>query len=142
MTERDYTQLKEYFQDTYRDNSFIKMLEMKLDHVAPGQAEISMPIDPKKHTNLYHVAHGGAMASIADTVMGVACASLGSRVVTLEINMNFIKAPAASTVVHAKGRVVHSGRSTFVAECEVLGADDVLMLKARGTFYVVGQFDI
>lgn len=142
MTERNYTALKEYFQETYRDNSYVKLLEMKLVHIEPGMARLSMPINPAKHTNLYHVAHGGAMASVADTVMGVACGSLGRRVVTLEINMNFIKAAESGTIVSAIGRVVHNGRNTLVVECEVLAQDETLLLKARGTFYVVGKFDI
>lgn len=142
MTERNYDSLKEYFQETYKDNSFIKLLAMRLEHVEPGLAEISMFIDPAKHTNLYHVAHGGAMASIADTVMGVACGSVGRRVVTLELNMNFIKAPAANTKITATGRLIHNGRNTIVADCDVAGSDGALLLKARGTFYVVGQFDI
>lgn len=142
MTERNYAGLKEYFQETYRDNSYVKLLEMKLVHIKPGTARLSMPINPEKHTNLYHVAHGGAMASVADTVMGVACGSLGRRVVTLEINMNFIKAAEAGTMVSAVGRVLHNGRNTLVVEGEVLGQDDTLLLKARGTFYVVGKFDI
>ena len=82
------------------------------------------------------------MASVADTVMGVACGSLGRRVVTLEINMNFIKAAESGTIVSAIGRVVHNGRNTLVVECEVLAQDETLLLKARGTFYVVGKFDI
>ena len=82
------------------------------------------------------------MASLADTVMGVACGSAGRRVVTLELNMNFIKAAEASTNVTGIGRVIHNGRNTLVAEGEILGDDGVLLLKARGTFYVVGQFDI
>lgn len=141
MTGRDYSRLKEYFQDTYKDNSYVKLLDMKLNHVEPGLAEISMLIDPAKHTNLYHVAHGGAMASIADTVMGVACGSVGRRVVTLELNMNFIKAPAAHARVLAVGRLIHNGRNTIVADCEVTGGDGSLLLKARGTFFVVGQFE-
>ena len=142
MIEKKYEGLKAYFQDTYRDNSFVKLLEMRLVHVEPGAATISMPVNPERHTNLYHVAHGGALASLADTVMGVACGSVGRRVVTLELNMNFIKAAEAGTVVFAVGRVLHNGRNTLVVEGEVLGQDDTLLLKARGTFYVVGKFDI
>ena len=105
MIEKKFEGLMQYFQDTYRDNSFVKLLEMRLEHVEPGTAKISMPVNPERHTNLYHVAHGGAMASLADTVMGVACGSVGRRVVTLELNMNFIKAAEASTSVTGIGRV-------------------------------------
>ena len=134
--------LQQYLRKIYSQNSFVNLLEMKLIHVEPGNAILSMPIDPAKHTNLYNVAHGGALASLADTAMGVACASLGRRVVTLELNMNFIKAPDSGTVIRACGRVLHNGGHTLVVECDVLGEKEVLLGKARGTFYVVGKFDM
>jgi 1,4-dihydroxy-2-naphthoyl-CoA hydrolase len=142
MTPPDYSSLQEYFQDSYRDNSYVKLLDMKLFRIEPGVAEVTMPVDPLKHTNLYKVSHGGCLASVADTAMGVACGSLGRRVVTLEMNINFLKAADAGTIVHAVGRVIHNGRQTLVVECDVVGAEDKLLAKARGTFYVVGQFDI
>ena len=134
--------LQQYLRKIYSQNSFVNLLEMKLIHVEPGNAELVMPIDPAKHTNLYNVAHGGALASLADTAMGVACASLGRRVVTLELNMNFIKAPDSGTKIRACGRVVHNGGHTLVVECDVLSEKEVLLGKARGTFYVVGKFDM
>lgn len=142
MTGRNFSGMVEYFQDAYRMNSYVRLLRMKLEHVEPGTAEVSMPIDPATHTNLYGVSHGGSLASVADTVMGVACASLGRRVVTLDLNMNFIKAAAADTEVRAVAKVVHNGRQTLVVECDVLGVESRLLAKARGTFFVVGQFDI
>ena len=142
MTKKDYSALREFFQDAYSHNSYVKLLRMKLERLEPGMAEVSMPIDPACHTNLYGVSHGGSLASVADTVMGVACASLGRRVVTLDLNMNFIKAAPADTEVRAIGRILHNGRQTLVAECDVLGVEGKLLVKARGTFFVVGQFDI
>ncbi len=142
MTEKNYEGLKKYFNEVYHSNPFVNLLEIQLSHIEPGFAELQMPVHSSKHTNLYHVAHGGAMASVADTAMGVACASLGRRVVTLELNMNFIKSAEPGTQVRALGRVIHNGRSTLVVECDVLGEADSVLLKARGTFYVVGQFDI
>lgn len=142
MTEGDYSALQQYLQNIYKQNAFVKLLDMKMVHVEPGSAEISMPIEPDKHTNLYNVAHGGALASVADTAMGVACASLGRRVVTLELNINFIKAPDPGAEVRAVSRVVHNGRKTVVVECDVLSISNVILSKARATFYVVGQFDL
>ena len=52
MTERNYTALKEYFQATYLDNSYVKVLEMKLVHIEPVRVRLSMPINVAKHTNL------------------------------------------------------------------------------------------
>ncbi|HWR30631.1 MAG TPA: PaaI family thioesterase [Negativicutes bacterium] len=142
MTEENFSSLHKYFSDVYHQNVFVNLLDMKLVHIEPGLAELTMPVDPAKHTNLYKVAHGGALASVADTAMGVACASLGRRVVTLDLNMNFIKAADAGTEIRAVGRVAHNGRQTLVVECDVFGTDDVVLVKARGTFFVVGKFDL
>ena len=57
------------------------------------------------------------------------------------LNINFIKAPDPGTQVRAVGRVIHNGRKTLVVECDVYGHANVLVGKARGTFYVVGEFD-
>ena len=142
MKERTNLEMLEHLQDAYRKNSHVQLLRIKLEHVEPGMAEVSMPIDPATHTNLYGVSHGGSLASIADTVMGVACASLGRRVVTLDLNLNYIKAAPANTEVRAIGRVVHNGRQTLVVESDVIGVEGRILAKARGTFFVVGQFDI
>lgn len=134
--------MQQYLRKIYNQNAFVNLLEMKLIHMEPGKSELTMPIDPAKHTNLYNVAHGGALASLADTAMGVACATLERRVVTLELNMNFIKAPEPGTTIRALGQVVHNGHHTLVVECALMGENDALLGKARGTFYVVGKFDI
>ncbi|MHC1758220.1 MAG: PaaI family thioesterase [Negativicutes bacterium] len=141
MNEEESSTLQQYLQKLYKQNAFVNLLDMKMAHIEPGIAEVVMPIEPAKHANLYNVAHGGAIASVADTAMGVACVSLGRRVVTLELNINFIKAPDPGTEVRAVGRVIHNGRKTLVVECDVLGHANVVMSKARGTFYVVGEFD-
>ena len=141
MNEEEPSILHQYLQKIYKQNAFVNLLDMKMAHVEQGVAEIVMPIEPDKHTNLYNAAHGGALASVVDTAMGVACASLGRRVVTLELNINFIKAPDPGTEVRATGRVIHNGRKTLVVECDVYGHANVILSKARGTFYVVGEFD-
>ena len=141
MNEEESSILQQYLQTLYKRNAYVNLLDMKMAHVEQGLAEIVMPIEPAKHTNLYNAAHGGAIASVADTAMGVACASLGRRVVTLELNINFIKAPDPGTEVRAVGRVIHNGRKTLVVECDVYGHANVVVGKARGTFYVVGEFD-
>lgn len=86
--------LKKQLTKLYDQNSFVRLLDMKIVEISEGKAVLTMAVDPNKHTNLYHVLHGGAQASLADTVMGVACATLGKRVVTIDMNINFIKSAA------------------------------------------------
>lgn len=42
-------------------------------------------------------------------------------------------------VAIVKGMIIHNGRSTVVAECEVFNKDNKLCATARGTFFVIGR---
>lgn len=137
----EVARIKERLVSTYEKNPFIHLLQMDIVEAAPGWAKLTMPIIHEIHTNLYGIAHGGALASLADTAMGVACVSLGKKVVTLEMNINFLHGAPVNSTVRAISTVVHGGSRTMVVECEVLGQDDTLLAKARGTFFIVGQFE-
>lgn len=133
--------LKKYLPQVYERNTFVRLLDMNIIHMSEGEACISMPVTGEKHTNLYGVLHGGALASLADTAMGVSCATLGNRVVTVEMNLNFIKSAGEGRAVIASAKVLHAGRQTMVAECEMNDDTGALIGKSRGTFMIVGKFD-
>jgi len=133
--------LSEYLYTLYAQNPYINLLEITITSLGEGQAELSMPIHVDKHTNLYRVAHGGALASLADTAMGIACATTGKQVVTLEMNLNFIKSAAPQSDVKAMARIIHNGKSTIIVEGELVDGQNNLIAKSRGTFFVTGKFD-
>ena len=89
----EYTQI---IKDVYSINSFVKLCGMELVDVECGKVTLAMPIDAAKHTNLYEVAHGGSLAALADTALGMASASVGARVVTINYTINFIKFSAGT----------------------------------------------
>ncbi|BBB91963.1 MAG TPA: PaaI family thioesterase [Methylomusa anaerophila] len=122
------------------ENPFVDLLEMKIVEVGEGKATLTMPVAANKHTNLYNTAHGGSLASLADTVMGVACATTGKKVVTLDMNLNFIRPATPPETLSAFGRVIHNGNHTLVAETDIVDSMGNLILKARATFFVVGTF--
>lgn len=133
--------VKERLISTYERNPFIHLLQMEIAEASAGKVTLTMPVIQEIHTNLYGIAHGGSLASLADTAMGAACVSLGKKVVTLEMNMNFLHGAPVNSTVKAISTVVHGGSRTMVVECEVLDHEDTLLAKARGTFFVVGQFE-
>jgi 1,4-dihydroxy-2-naphthoyl-CoA hydrolase len=132
--------LKNILMTIYDENPYINLLDISIENLEEGRAELCMPVFAGKHTNLYNIAHGGALASLADTAMGVACATTGKKVVTLEMNMNFIKGAVPQAKLKAIGRVIHNGKSTMIAEGEIMDSQNELLLKARGTFFVTGVF--
>lgn len=137
----EFSLQKEHLFEIYNYNPYVRFLEMKIAKLGQGYAELTMPIHADKHTNLYNVAHGGALASLADTSMGIACATTGNKVVTLDMNMNFIKGAKPQKALKSRGTVLHSGRSTMVVEADVIDEIGDLVLKARGTFFVIGKFE-
>lgn len=138
---KDTEWLKNNLVTIYEQNPYINLLGIRITNLDEGQAELSMPVGAHAHTNLYNVAHGGALASLADTVMGIACATTGKRVVTLEMNINFIKSAIPQPEIKAVGKVVHNGKSTMVAEGEIVDGQNQLIAKARATFFVTGSFE-
>jgi len=132
--------LTKYLVSLYEQNSYVTLLEMKIVKLDERYAELSMPIK-SKHTNLYNMAHGGALASLADTAMGIACATTGKKVVTLEMNINFIKGAIPQLGLKGIGKIIHNGKSTMVAEGQILDGQNNLIASSRGTFFVTGRFE-
>lgn len=121
-------------------SAFVKHCGFVLESLEEGRCEISLALD-SVHANAYGSIHGGVVASLADTVSGVAAWTLadrGERVSTVELKVNFIAgvSPTAGGL-RAVGRVIHRGRSTAVVEADVNGADGRRIAKGLGTFFYI-----
>lgn len=126
----------------YDRNPYVGVLQIAIETLSEGECALSMPIQPEIHTNLFGVAHGGALASLADTAMGVCCATLYKRVVTIDMNINYMQSAPQGQRIRAKAWIIHNGNNTMVLESEILSGSGELLAKARGTFFVVGDFDL
>lgn len=111
-----------------------------VDIVSIDKANVCVRLIIKhEHTNVYGIAHGGVIMSLCDMAMGAACLSVGKKVVTLDFNINILKSIDMKDVAIVKGTIIHNGKSTIVAECEVFNKDNKLCAKSRGTFFVIGR---
>jgi uncharacterized protein (TIGR00369 family) len=103
-----------------------------------GRAVIRMPV-LDHHKQIHRVVHGGVMAMLADTAGGFA-ASLaepeGTRVVTIEMKINFLE-PVAGGAITADARVLRRGRTVSVVDCSVTDAEGLLVGKALMTFAIL-----
>lgn len=134
--------IKETIHKVCDNNYHVRLLQMRIEDIREGETKLSMPVIEEIHGNLYGRVHGGALASLVDTTMGLACSTLGKKVVTLDLNINYIYSADFGERVTATAKVVHNGKTTMVVEAEQRDSTGRLMTKARGTFFVVGQFDI
>jgi len=131
--------LEELLLNIHDRNFFAKYLGMEIVEIGKGDCVVSMLVT-EKHTNIRKVVHGGALVSLADMAMGLACASLGRRVVTLDLNISFMRRAKEGDTVKAFTRVLHKGKTTTVVSGSILDEAGKLLAEARGTFFVTGGY--
>lgn len=138
MSNVNASEIDKFIETFYDKNPFAKLLEMEIQGLSEGEAKLGLHVK-KDLTNVYEIAHGGALMSLGDMAMGAACLTCGKKVVTLEYSMNFIHSAAVGKRVQAVGKVIHNGSKTMVAECDILDEEGQLLGRAHGTFFVIGS---
>src|SRR5712692_6948122 len=111
-----------------------RLIGFTLTSIAPGQAHIAFEAGVQ-HANPMGTLHGGILCDIADAAMGLAYAStLGEdeTFTTLELKINFLRPFWSGTLV-ATGRVVKTGRTIGLAECDVVDTEGRLVARAMST---------
>lgn len=135
------SQRQEYFSKVLREMPFAQRLGFEVREIQKDRVILEMPIVAEQHANLLGVVHGGVLMSLADTVMGFACANQGSMPTTVDMNINFLKRIKAEGSIWAIASILHHGRHTIVVEAEIYSKDSELAAKARGTFYIMGKVE-
>lgn len=130
----------DYIMSFYNDNPFVQYLDIAVTSIQRGKVRLDLKVK-HEHTNVYNIAHGGVLMSMADTAMGAACLAMGKKVVTLDCHMNFVHPAAEQAAVYAESQVLHDGAHTLVCTCEIKNEEGTLLAVSGGTFYVIGALD-
>ncbi|BCX65624.1 MULTISPECIES: PaaI family thioesterase [Pseudomonas] len=121
----------------YTESAFFKLLGCRLHSLETGVAQVALVLEPELR-NRAGKLHGGALFSLVDIAMGLACSSthgFDQQSATIECKINYIRAVADGEVM-CTARVIHPGRRTLVVEADVVQGDK-LVAKAQGTFAVL-----
>ena len=114
----------------------IELFGFRIKSVESGKVQFSCTPD-ESHYNLLGTVHGGAIATLLDTVMGCAVQTvlpLGRTYTTLSIGVNYIRALTIETgEVVAEGTLVHSGRTTALAKGHIIDRNGKLIATAETT---------
>jgi len=121
-------------------NTLIDFLEIEVVPTPDGEARLELCAD-SRHANLYSMAHGGVLTTMADTAMGAKCLALNKRVVTISLTIEFMHAIMTGTRIMTDAKVLHDGRQTMVCECNIVDAAGKLYAKSSATFFVTGILD-
>lgn len=132
----------EYLKKQYKErNQFYNHAGIRIIKAYNGHAVQHMDAQLSTHTNLYGNLHGGAIMTIGDSCMGVACASLGKKVVTLDSQTNFFSNLYLPAQIICEANVVHNGSRTIIMGAEICDEKGVVLARMRSTYFVIGNFE-
>lgn len=135
------TDVAAHIRQIWSSSAFMNVLKINIDEIHCGGATVSMPIDFDLHTNHWLGVHGGALAALADAVMGITGASVGEVVQTLSFNINFIgNLPGTGTAI-VKSQIKHRGQTTMVIAAEMTDGQNNLLATIVTTMFIAGHFN-
>ncbi len=103
---------------------FGRWLNGTLLEVEEGFAVCSFEVR-ENMSNPLGLIHGGALAAIADEVIGIASATLNlkGRYVSVSLNTEFLNSAKTGDTILAKARIDRAGKTLIHGSCEILHAD-------------------
>ena len=122
-------------------NFFGQLVGMSFTIVAEGEVDYYLTIT-KDHLATPHAAHGGVIATLADSALGVAGLSSVYKenkvVSTVEYKVNFLAPALLGDALIAKAKIDQKGKHILVISCDIFCANrqNKLLAKAMGTFNV------
>ena len=123
--------------DSFARQTAMATLGIRLEAVAPGAVEMSMPFDPAL-TQQHRFIHAGVLTAGMDSACGYAAFSLmpaDAEVLTVEFKTNLL-APAKGDRFVFRGRVLKPGRTLTVCEGQAFamtGSTRKLVATMTGT---------
>ena len=130
--------LKKYLEKAYQKPILENFLNLHMLDIEEGKANYKYTVKDMQ-TNFYGFAHGGVLASICDIVMGVSCITLDKQVVTIDMNISYIKNVPVENTLIAKGEVISAGKKIIRATGEIYH-NEQLLVKAQASYFVKGNF--
>lgn len=133
--------LIKYFKEYNKNSPFESFFNLEIDELQEGKSIYKIQTS-KKHTNRYEYVHGGTLSSICDVAMGAACITLGKKVVTIDMNISYLKPTPNNTILTAIGEVVSRGNTIIHTSGKILDEEGQLLVRSQGTYYITGDFEI
>jgi len=140
MFMRPSTEDLENFRQLVQQVPFLQLLDIQLDRLGGGEAEMSMTIQ-HKHLQTMGIVHGGVIASILDSVTWWAEFSCqkpedGGRLVSADLKLNYLSALTSGRAV-AKAKCKKSGTRLCYAVGEVFDESGRLVADGSSTLLVL-----
>lgn len=120
-----------------QSNQFGKEIDLEYD-ILPGGEVINRITIGQKHLATPVAAHGGVMAALADSTLGVAALSVsyknGNLVSTVEFKINYLKPVLLGDTIKGLPRIRQVGKKLIFVEADFVNQNNELVATANGTF--------
>ena len=124
--------------DKFHSN-FVNYVGINIESLDEGIAHTSLQLR-EEHLNSGGIAHGGVLATLADTAAGAAAFSLvpfEKMAVTTDFQLSCLKSCSASCL-KAIGRIIHGGSRLMRAQVDIY-VGDTLVATAGVSFMVIDR---
>jgi len=126
--------LKVMFDKVNREDTFSQRVGVKLVELLPGFARTTLAVTDES-INIYKMAHGGAIFSIADQACEAAGNSFGEPAVALQQNIHFLAAGKSGDFLEATAKVSHRSKRVGLIEFEVRNQEGLLVAIGQQVIY-------
>ncbi len=126
--------LRAMFDKVNREDTFSQKVGVKLVELLPGFARATLAITDES-INIYKMAHGGAIFSIADQACEAAGNSLGEPAVALQQNIQFLSPGKSGDFLEATAKVFHRSRRIGLIEFKVTNQGGTLVAAGQQVIY-------
>jgi acyl-CoA thioesterase len=126
--------LKRIFDKVNSEDTFARLIGIKLIELQPGFARTTLSITDET-INIYQMAHGGALYSLADQACEAAGNSFGDPAVALQHSIHFLKAGKSGDLLEATAKVAHQSNRIGLIEFEVRNQAGLLLATGQQIIY-------
>lgn len=116
---------------------YYRLLGMEVTEIKKGESRIEMPFK-QDLTHPYGIAHGGAIASLADSAVAMALIGLvepKDRITTIEFKINFF-ASVGKGEMKAHAKIIYRGSKIAVGDVEIVNEEGKLVAKLIATYSI------
>ena len=119
-------------------DGYAKHLGLELVEAGRGSAAVRMRVRPE-HINFLGSCHGGAIFSLADMALGLACNSYGTVAALIDAHMTFSAAVREGDTLTARAVEISRTRKLAIYRIDVARDGVASVASMTGTVYLAGK---
>lgn len=130
--------LKGIFDKVNAEDTFARRIGMNVIELQSGFARATLLITDET-VNIYKMAHGGAVFSVADQACEAAGNSFGEPAVALQFGIHFLAPGKSGDLLEAQAKVIKRSNRTGLIEFEVRNQEGLLLAVGQSLIYFKGE---